>query len=385
MTSYSFFAILISLLNFSITGNRTSSLLLRQLRSLRYPMKPMRRPNPMNLFSVLVTRPHAFGIVSKCDWIFYHRELIGDFTTLPKLIYVQSIALPIFGETILPAINFKFVLISGGNDRSVPRNLNPAFGPYKGHKLQFNTTGGSLWEAIVLNPYLIHWFAENKDMNHPMVSTMPTGMNPNECQPDSTTEIPTPTKSLNNRPFLVLQIDRVRNGKQAFQDRKEVEMACRNSSICQLGFLHDHENGTNPDGSHKDLSHPRSKFLHLLVQYPFVMCVHGGGIDPSPKAWEAIRAGTIPIILNNTLLDAYTQLPVAFVNNFTEFLYGGISSMNIMKHWLRTLGPYYEEGSALRNQTLYRLSAKYWFHKALDKLSPYYSEEDLINNRYDND
>ncbi len=25
-------------------------------------------------------------------------------------------------------------------------------------------------------------------------------------------------------------------------------------------------------------------------------CTHGGGVDPSPKAWDAIRVGTIPII-----------------------------------------------------------------------------------------
>ena len=33
-------------------------------------------------------------------------------------------------------------------------------------------------------------------------------------------------------------------------------------------------------------------------------------LDPSPKAWEAIIAGTIPIIEHSTLDDAYSQLPV---------------------------------------------------------------------------
>jgi hypothetical protein len=28
-----------------------------------------------------------------------------------------------------------------------------------------------------------------------------------------------------------------------------------------------------------------------LEQVPFILCVHGGGVDPSPKAWEAVIAG----------------------------------------------------------------------------------------------
>lgn len=41
--------------------------------------------------------------------------------------------------------------------------------------------------------------------------------------------------------------------------------------------------------SHKD-------FHALLNTVPFIASVKGGGLDPSPKAWEAILAGTIPII-----------------------------------------------------------------------------------------
>ena len=32
--------------------------------------------------------------------------------------------------------------------------------------------------------------------------------------------------------------------------------------------------------------------------------------DPSPKAWEALLVGTIPVIEHSTLDDAYSQLPV---------------------------------------------------------------------------
>ena len=33
----------------------------------------------------------------------------------------------------------------------------------------------------------------------------------------------------------------------------------------------------------------------------FVLCVSGGGIDPAPKAFEALAAGSIPIIQHSSL------------------------------------------------------------------------------------
>ena len=56
----------------------------------------------------------------------------------------------------------------------------------------------------------------------------------------------------------------------------------------------------------------------MVVTYPFIACVHGAGIDPSPKAWEALLVGTIPIIQHSTLDNAYERLPVMFVNEWSE-------------------------------------------------------------------
>ncbi len=53
-------------------------------------------------------------------------------------------------------------------------------------------------------------------------------------------------------------------------------------------------------------------------RYPFIACVHGSGIEPSPKAWEAVLLGCIPIVQHSTLDDAYSQLPVVFVTEWKE-------------------------------------------------------------------
>lgn len=78
------------------------------------------------------------------------------------------------------------------------------------------------------------------------------------------------------------------------------------------------------------------------------------GMDPSPKAWEAIMAGTIPIIQRSVLDDAYSHLPVAFVDSWEELLQpANYSALEIrMRNWMKDLQPYYAQGSALRRKTL---------------------------------
>ena len=42
-------------------------------------------------------------------------------------------------------------------------------------------------------------------------------------------------------------------------------------------------------------------YLRQLQGVSFVLCTHGGGIDPAPKAFEALVAGAIPIIQSSAL------------------------------------------------------------------------------------
>ena len=45
---------------------------------------------------------------------------------------------------------------------------------------------------------------------------------------------------------------------------------------------------------------PRT-YARLQGVSAFVLCVSGGGIDPAPKAFEALAAGSIPIIQHSSL------------------------------------------------------------------------------------
>ena len=44
-----------------------------------------------------------------------------------------------------------------------------------------------------------------------------------------------------------------------------------------------------------------NQFLSFLMNTSFTACAHGGGVDPAPKAFEALAAGSIPIIASSAL------------------------------------------------------------------------------------
>ena len=48
-----------------------------------------------------------------------------------------------------------------------------------------------------------------------------------------------------------------------------------------------------------------NQFLSFLMNTSFTACAHGGGVDPAPKAFEALAAGSIPIITSSALDAAY--------------------------------------------------------------------------------
>ena len=78
--------------------------------------------------------------------------------------------------------------------------------------------------------------------------------------------------------------------------------------------------------------------------------------------------GTIPIIEHSTLDDAYSQLPVAYVKNITEYMTWSTKD-KVMKGWLTHLGPYYEAGSKRRAEVLYKLTTKYWWSRVVAHLN----------------
>lgn len=225
--------------------------------------------------------------------------------------------------------------------RQIDQRYRQAFRGFGGND------GGGFFRALVDSPMLIHWFAENRDVLHPKLSTLPTAMSIGGNNPDASLDtLPDPATILpvTERPLRVLSSDRVRSGTGQWALRAEVKQLCLSvSDICM----------TPPDAGGEGIT--RGDYLELLVSVPFVACVKGGGIDPSPKAWESVLAGTIPIILTSWLDDAYMQLPVVILQDWNTLFNASRptkETQDMLLAWATALGPYYEFGSAKRNATL---------------------------------
>ena len=218
---------------------------------------------------------------------------------------------------------------------AICRTVDVRYHPLRG--FGSSPDGGKYFQQLLGDPRIIHWYCENHDMSHPKISTLPCGMVGTD--PDSVWDDVQDTANaapLADRPLQFMISDRLRNGGQWIA-RAEVAEKCMHSSMC-----------VRP--SQLEISHP--EFLKHMVSVAFIACVHGGGSDPSPKAFEAILHGTIPIIQHAVLDDAYEKLPVMFVNDWSE-LFGSTEEVTqLLQSWLTKLAPYYEKNSELRQRTL---------------------------------
>ena len=145
-----------------------------------------------------------------------------------------------------------------------------------------------------------------------------------------------------NKPLMVTNFNRIRTGHQ-WCERYYVKNQIINFwSKFAIDFSHQ--------------SYKHSDFLQLLSKYPFTICVHGGGVDPCPKLYESILVGTIPIVINNTILTyLYDDLPIVFLNSWES----NEITVDKLKFWHNKFYRYYTD-IKLRNQVLNKLSLKYW-------------------------
>lgn len=310
------------------------------------------------------------GISAYMDWALMVPCLFGNMSSPPRSIFVHNHMLPHFVESTLHFMDptYRFVLVTGGTDMTVPRQTDSryrqAFRGFGGND------GGRFYQILVESPQIIHWFAENHDLTHPKVSTLPTGMSTG-FNPDDRTDFPWNISiPILQRPMKVLVSDRVRSGTGQWALRREVKDECEKvkASICEV------PSDIGGEGIAK------KDYMKLLSSIPFIACVRGGGLDPSPKAWEAIIVGTIPIIQSNWLDDGYKRLPLVIIEDwrtiFNETKSGGELQAQLLS-WAKWLAPFYEEHHILRMLMLERLKTKFWLHLIDKKIDQYDQEHNV--------
>lgn len=287
------------------------------------------------------------GIASRCDWVILSDRgtteiaIRGNLLQQPQTVFLSlrsgPRAISCFVENVLPRIKGRFVLVTGSEDITIPNQTDVRW-------RSFTLEEKGRIHDLINDGRLIHWFVENRDQALPKLSTMPVGYVFSDGS-QAETILKIPAKRISKRALKVLCAHRIKMGGQ-WEPRSRVTALC-NGKFRRLSTVIEEEL-------------PLAEFQHQIRVHPFVLCVQGGGLDPSPKAWATIANGSIPIIKSSPLDDAYSQLPVAFVDDWDEDCLNEAK----LQAWMDTLSPYYEVDH-LREQTVYRLSLDYWWEKVV--------------------
>ncbi|PKG95620.1 hypothetical protein [Paraglaciecola sp. MB-3u-78] len=287
------------------------------------------------------------GIAARCDWVIMtdtNSEKVfthGNLLKQPSIVFLSMrapfVGLLYFFREILPRINQKFVLITASEDVTLPNQIDARW-------RSFNHDEKEIIKNILNDKRVIHWFAENVDETHVKMTSLPLGY-VFEHKESELIEVPALSSRLKDRALKVLCSHRVRIGKQ-WDARRHVTRLCEQD-------LSEYSTVITEEISY-------ANYLQQVRRHPFILCVQGGGIDPSPKAWMAIVNGTIPIIKSSPLDDSYSQLPAVIVEDWNS----NCITKDKLRHWIQALEPFYEDTN-LRAETLNRLSLDYWWEQIL--------------------
>lgn len=301
------------------------------------------------------------GIAARCDWVVLSDERPPHTLLLerrpggrPRHVFLSLrqpfAALAFFRQQVLPRIEAPFRLISGSEDITLPLQTDRRWRPFDPWEQQ--TIAAILADARVLS-----WAAENLvRRDHPKWMPLPLGLTfPHASSTAAPTATPnngedprlvvpnSPRQAL--RPLRLLCAHRLRSGPQ-WDLRRQVHQLCREQLPAWSTVIDDEV--------------AERRFLQLLRLHAFVICAEGGGLDPSPKAWQALLQGAIPIVRRSALDGAYGLLPVAFVEDWRpEEL-----AWERLREWQQQLMPWFDEGPR-RAEVLHRLSLPYWWQRIL--------------------
>ena len=292
------------------------------------------------------------GIAARCDWVVLSDRQSPTVALVkrggsdsPRHVFLSLRApfeaLAFFLDEVLPLISAPFVLISGSEDVTIPNQLDRR---WRG----FTVGETARIHALLNDPRVMHWFAENlDDRAHPKLSPLPLGMIFPESVKDHKISIPA-VQPLHARPLLALCAHRVRDGAQ-WDMRRHVTKLCRQyfSDFCTV----------------VEDELPEEVFLELVGQHAFVICVQGGGVDPSPKAWQSIAHGAIPIMRSSALDEAYTRLPVAIVPRWDSTCL----SVALLEQWQLQHAPSHDIPEN-RSVVLQRLGINDWWSLICSRL-----------------
>jgi hypothetical protein len=248
------------------------------------------------------------GILKSCDIISdtpisSTRQLVNYSKTLTNnkdgtIIYVCNSAIMDF-LSYLPLINYKFILVSGDSDTTVP------------YESFFDK---SFFYTLINSEKLIHWFSQNCVIDHPKLTRIPIGLD-----------------------YHTLSEREYKWGKQKTPVKQEEDLiSVKNSSLpfwereikCYSNFhFHFYKYGQDRKDAisqipknlvfYEENEVPRIESWKKQSTYSFVISPHGNGLD-CHRTWEALIFGCIPIVKSSNIDALYDELPVLIVKEWSD-------------------------------------------------------------------
>jgi len=213
------------------------------------------------------------------------------------VIYVCNSAMLHF-NTIVQYIDFSFILVSGDSDDSMP----------------FDVLTSEVFEKLISNHFLLHWFSQNMTIDHPKITRMPIGMDYHTME---SRDVWGPITIASTQEVL---LNGVKSNSIPFYER---ELKCYSNFHFQMNTKYGQDRKDAVAQIPTDLVYyepqivPRLKSWNTQKEYAFIISPHGGGYD-CHRLWEALILGCIPIVKTSPIDKLYEDLPVFIVKSWSD-------------------------------------------------------------------
>ena len=193
-----------------------------------------------------------------------------------EVVFVQAFELEKFALRILPLIQEPFVLISHNGDVNIDNSFT----------------------GLASERRIIRWFAQNATIRHPKVTAIPIGLENRNLHCNGVV-----------RDFRRLARNRAAKRKRIlYSFSVKTNQAERGAALAAL----------QASPLAEDFGRVNSRtYRKRLVRYAFVASPPGNGVD-CHRTWEALYLGVIPIVRRSPFYDAFENLPVLAVADWSE-------------------------------------------------------------------
>lgn len=300
--------------------------------------------NPNDDFELMNTRVYGWqhnkmsGLSKQCDCVIFWGVIYNVPKSDVKTVFVctrtNTYCIYKLGK-LLDTLENKVNVVIAGEDWTFPNSIDSRHKPT-------NEKDRLYFQQIINHDKINKIFVENldEDLGDKVIS-IPLGINSFECPVNLKYFLK--FENLTKKPLLITDFNRKSRGHERYNVRK----------LCDTVWVHFFK---------KTREHTNESYLKLLSNSSaFTLCVHGGGLDPCPKLFDALLVGVIPIIRKTPQSSAFNSFPVVILDDWTP----DAITEEKLKEWYDIYSPYFLQPE-LRNEVLKKLSLKYWVDKIND-------------------